>query len=230
MSIFAIGDTHLSFSTDKPMDLFPGWSDYVNRLRQNWCAIVNEDDTVVLPGDISWAMNFEELKEDFSFIHKLPGKKIILKGNHDYWWSTKRKMDMFIEENGFDTISILHNNAYKVGDFAVAGSRGWFFDDTSPNSKKVIDREASRLRTSIEQAKDLSDNVLVFLHYPPISESEICQPIMDVLLEYEIKRCYYGHLHSESVKRAFRGDYLGIKIDLISSDFLKFCPKLIDKF
>ena len=128
MSLFAIADTHLSFGTDKPMDIFGGWSDYTERLGKNWRAVVSDDDTVVIAGDISWAMKLEEAKADFSFLDSLTGKKLIIKGNHDYWWQTKKKLDLFLTENGFDTIEILFNNAYRVGDFTVCGSRGWFYD------------------------------------------------------------------------------------------------------
>ena len=139
MSIFAIGDTHLTFSTDKPMDIFRGWTDYVDRLEKNWRAIVDESDTVVIPGDISWAMSLEQAKKDFAFLDSLPGKKLIMKGNHDYWWTTKKKMDTFLSENGFDSLSILHNNAFRVGDFTVCGSRGWFLEEKNQNDNTFSD-------------------------------------------------------------------------------------------
>ncbi len=230
MSIYAIGDTHLTFSTDKPMDIFRGWTDYVLRLEKNWRAVVGEDDTVIIPGDISWAMSLEEVKADFEFLHNLPGKKIIMKGNHDYWWNTKRKMDAFIAENKFDTLSVLHNNAYKVGNFSVAGSRGWFFDAEKQADKKVLLREASRLERSIEEAEKLGGEVIVFLHYPPVMENQVCNEIFDVLKKHGIKRCFYGHLHGESCLRAVCDTVDGIKFSLVSADFLEFCPLIIEKF
>ena len=145
MSLFAIADTHLSLSADKPMDIFEGWSDYQSRLEKNWRAVVADGDTVVIPGDVSWAMGIEKAAADFAFLNGLPGRKIIMKGNHDYWWTTMRKMEKFLSENGFDTISILHNNAYRVGDIAVCGTRGWFFDAEQDADKKVLLREAGRL-------------------------------------------------------------------------------------
>ena len=229
MSIFAIGDTHLTFSTDKPMDIFRGWTDYVERLEKNWRAVVGEDDTVVIPGDISWAMSLEQAKKDFAFLDSLPGKKLIMKGNHDYWWTTKRKMDTFLSENGFDSLSILHNNAFRVGDFTLCGSRGWFFDAENSDSKVLL-REAGRLDMSIAEGKKLGGELIVFLHYPPVMTNMCCKEMMAVLKKHGIERCYYGHLHGESTLRAVRETVDGIKFSLVSADFLEFCPKIIEKF
>ncbi len=229
MSIFAIGDTHLTFSTDKPMDIFRGWTDYVERLEKNWRAVVGEDDTVVIPGDISWAMSLEQAKNDFAFLHSLPGRKLIMKGNHDYWWTTKRKMDTFLSENGFDSVAILHNNAFRVGDFTLCGSRGWFFDAENSDSKVLL-REAGRLDMSIEEGKKLGGELIVFLHYPPVMSNMRCNEMMAVLKKHGIERCYYGHLHGESTLRAVRETVDGIKFSLVSADFLEFCPKIIEKF
>lgn len=229
MSIFAIADTHLSFSCEKPMDIFNGWSDYVSRLESNWRNLVKEDDTVVIPGDISWAMSLQGAEEDFRFINSLPGKKIILKGNHDYWWTTKNKMDKFLSEKGFDTISILHNNAFKVGEFTLCGTRGWFFDAEKSADMKVLLREASRLERSIEQGEELGGEIIVFLHYPPVMQTGKCEEIFSVLKKHGIKRCYYGHLHGESTKRSVSETIDGVKLSLISADFLSFCPHLVEK-
>ena len=173
MSLFAIADTHLSFGTDKPMDTFEGWSNYTQRLKENWNKIVDDKDYVVIAGDISWAMSFSELEADFDYINKLNGKKIILKGNHDYWWNTMSKMNKFIEENGFDTISILHNSSYDFDSFSVCGSRGWFFDSDEEHNEKVLNREVMRLKASIEAAKN--EEKIVFLHYPPVYENQNCR-------------------------------------------------------
>ncbi len=228
MSLFAIADTHLSFGTDKPMDTFEGWSNYTQRLKENWNKIVDDKDYVVIAGDISWAMNFSELKADFDFINKLNGKKIILKGNHDYWWNTMSKMNKFIEENGFDTISILHNSAYDFDGFSVCGSRGWFFDSDEEHNDKVLNREVMRLKTSIEAAKN--EEKIVFLHYPPVYENQNCKEILNLLKEKGIKKCYYGHLHGMAAKYAFDDNFEGIDFKLISADRLKFVPLLIKKF
>ncbi len=229
MSLFAIGDTHLSFSSDKPMNIFKGWDDYVEKLEENWQKIVSPHDTVVIPGDISWGMNFNESKKDFEFLNSLNGTKIILKGNHDYWWNTMSKMNAFLSENKFDSIKILHNNAYKIGDFAVAGSRGWFYDD-STDEKKVVLREVGRLRCSISEAKKLSKNVIVFLHYPPVSELQRCDEILSVLKEEHIERCFFGHLHGFVSSNNASLEVDGIKFKLVSADKIDFCPKLIEKF
>jgi len=227
MSLFAIGDTHLSFGTDKPMNVFRGWDNYVERLSKNWKNIVTDDDTVLIAGDISWSMSLENASEDLKFIDSLPGKKILMKGNHDYWWETKTKMERFFKENGLETLSILHNNAYLVDGFAICGTRGWFFDDNSADAQKVVAREAGRLRMSIEAAKKLGGEVVAFLHYPPISESARCDEIFNVLVEENVKKCYYAHLHSASIRKAVTGEYENINFSLISGDYLEFCPKKI---
>ncbi len=224
MSVFVIGDTHLSFSTDKPMNVFKGWDDYVCRIEKNWQKLVTENDTVIINGDISWGMSLEESSADFEFLNKLNGQKIILKGNHDYWWNTVSKMNKFLEEKGFDTIKILHNNAYRVGDIAIAGTRGWFFDAESENVDKVLARECARLQRSIDMAKELGGEVVVFLHYPPVAEGKDCDPILNVLLENNIKRCFYGHLHGGAIKNAINGEKYGIDFKLVSADYLEFCP------
>ncbi|MBR0542212.1 MAG: metallophosphoesterase [Clostridia bacterium] len=228
MSLFAIGDTHLSFGTDKPMNVFRGWDNYVERLETNWNNLISEDDTVVIMGDISWAMNFKEMLEDFRFINSLKGQKIILKGNHDYWWNTMTKMNAFLEENSFDSIKFLFNNAYLCDGISVCGTRGWFYDaENDENTEKIILREAARLRTSIKAGRELGGEPVVFLHYPPVSKTQVCQPIVDVLKEENIKHCYYAHLHSASAYNSFNGEMDGIKYELLSADYLKFCPKPI---
>lgn len=230
MNIFAIGDTHLSLGTDKPMDIFKGWDDYVLRLESNWRKVVGEEDVVVIPGDISWAMSLEGSETDLRFLHSLPGKKIIMKGNHDYWWNTKRKMVNFLAEKSLDSISVLFNNAFRFGDITICGSRGWFFDAEGDADKKVLLREAGRLRLSIAEGKKLGGNIIAFLHYPPVTKLQQCEEMMNVLKEEEIEHCYYGHLHGASVFNAFTETLEGIKFDLVSADFLKFCPKLIGNF
>lgn len=228
MSLFAIADTHLSFGTNKPMDSFPGWNDYVSRLENNWNKVVNSDDTVVIAGDISWAMNFNELVADFNFINKLNGEKIILKGNHDYWWNTVSKMNKFIDDNGFETIKILHNNSYTVGNISVCGSRGWMFESEEDHDEKILNREVLRLKMSLDSAQ--CDEKIVFLHYPPITSNLKCDEILNLLQEYGIKKCYFGHLHGMAAKIAVDDIIDGVDFNLISCDKLGFLPKLIKKF
>lgn len=225
MSLFAIADTHLSFGTDKPMDSFPGWNDYVSRLEKNWNSVVTQQDTTVIAGDISWAMNFEELYNDFDFINRLNGEKIILKGNHDYWWNTFSKMNKFIEQNNFHSIKILHNNAYNVGAVSVCGSRGWMFESEEEHDEKVLNREVNRIKMSIEAAE--SEEKIVFLHYPPLTTNGSCSEILELLKENGIKKCYYGHLHGVAAKIAVDDTIDGIQFKLISCDKLGFLPKLI---
>lgn len=227
MALFVIGDTHLSLSCDKPMDIFKGWADYVERIESNWNKIVGENDSVVIPGDISWAMSLQEAVKDFEFLNNLNGTKYILKGNHDYWWNTASKMNKFFEENSFDSIKIIHNNAFSVEGFALAGSRGWFYDDTADADKKVILREAGRLRASLKEAERLGGEIIAFLHYPPLSETQKCDEILDVLGEFSVKRCFFGHLHGFVSPANAQINYNGTKFSLVSADYLKFVPRLI---
>ena len=210
------------------MTVFSGWDDYVTRLEENWRNIVKPEDTVVIAGDISWGMNLKQAKEDFAFLHSLPGRKLILKGNHDYWWTTRRQMDLFFADNGFDTLRIVHNDAVEVdGKYAVCGSRGWFFDAEEDADKLVLLREAGRLRTSIRAAKETGLEPVVFLHYPPVYADQICPEILDVLKEEGIGRCYYGHVHGKGIRLAVQGDVDGIRFELISADALHFCPMAV---
>lgn len=225
MSLFAIADTHLSFGTNKPMDSFPGWNDYVGRLEKNWNSIITENDTTVIAGDISWAMNFDELHSDFDFLNKLNGNKIILKGNHDYWWNTFNKMNNFIRENNFDTIKILHNNSYTVDGVSVCGSRGWMFESEEEHDEKVLNREVNRIKMSVESAE--CDDKIVFLHYPPVTTNGKCDEILSLLKSYGIKKCYFGHLHGVAAKIAVDDIIDDIQFKLISCDKLGFMPKLI---
>lgn len=227
MSLYAIADLHLSLSSGKPMNIFPGWDNHVERLEKNWQTTVSPDDTVVVPGDISWAINFEEAKADFDFINRLNGHKVIMKGNHDYWWNSMAKMNRFLEENGFDTITIVHNNYYPYGEYGICGTRGWIKDTEEPADAKVLAREAGRLEASIKAALADGKKPIVFLHYPPIFANDYNREILDVLFRYDIKNCYYGHLHGNAHRYAVCGEVDGINYQLIAGDFVQFCPKLI---
>lgn len=227
MSVFAIADPHLSLDSQKPMDIFRGWQDYTERLKNNWEKLVSPGDTVILPGDISWGMNTEEAKKDLAFIDSLPGRKIIGKGNHDYWWGTMKKLNEFTKDNGFSTINFLFNNAYEAENITVCGTRGWFFDDKTDNAEKVIAREAGRLTLSIEAALKLKGEPVAFIHYPVVYESGVCNELLKVLKKYDIRRCYFGHIHGEKTGRYEKYTYDGITFSLVSADFLAFCPKKI---
>ena len=221
MSIFGISDLHLSFGTDKPMDIFHGWDNHTERLFANWKRLVKEDDTVVLPGDLSWALKLEETKNDFEFLKTLPGKKILLKGNHDLWWSTARKIHSFFEENKIDNVEIVFNNCVVADGYAIAGTRGWFYDNTG--SKKVLLREAGRLETSIIAAEQTGLPILVFLHYPPVYGDYVCEEILEILQKHNIKKIYYGHIHGSGYNNAV-SRYNDLELRLISCDCIDFTP------
>lgn len=222
MALFGIADLHLSLGTQKSMDVFPGWENYAARLEQNWRATIKPEDTVVVAGDISWAMKLEETRRDFAFLNNLPGTKLLLKGNHDYWWGTRKKMEEYFAACGFDTLRILFNNAFRIGDIAVCGTRGWFFDDGGDST--VLLREAGRLQTSILEAKKLGGEPVAFLHYPPVCGGAVCDEIFQILVEQKIKRCFYGHLHGPAIRRAVTGPYKGVSLRLISCDSTGFSP------
>lgn len=223
MSIYVIADLHLSLGKqEKPMDIFRGWQDYVKRLEGNWRRLITPEDTVVLPGDISWAMHLDDAVEDFAFIQSLPGKKIILKGNHDYWWTTMKKMTAWLEEHHFDTISILNNNCFFAEGVAICGTRSWLFDVGEEHNAKIMNRELGRLAASLAAAGEAEK--LVFLHYPPIYPTGNADEVVAMLHKYGVKRCYYGHLHGASIASAIEGDVDGIRYKLVSADGLRFCP------
>ena len=227
MALYAIGDLHLSLRSNKPMEIFgDGWRDYVARIREGF-SVLTEDDVTVLCGDLSWGMSLEESLEDFRFIDALPGKKYLLKGNHDYWWNTAAKMKRFFAENGLDTLDVLHNNCHLYGDVALCGTRGWFYelDHQGTHNEKVLLREVGRLETSLKAAGDREK--LCFLHYPPIYQGYECPEILRLLREYGVKACYYGHLHGASHRRAIEGTRGGTLFSLVAGDFLGFVPKKI---
>ena len=221
MSIYGISDLHLSFGTDKPMDIFRGWNNHTERLFANWNRLVNEDDTVVLPGDLSWGLKLEETKKDFEFLKTLKGKKILIKGNHDLWWSTAKKIHTFFENENITDCEILFNNSIIADGYAIAGTRGWFYDNSG--SQKVLLREAGRLETSIKSALSSGLPVLVFLHYPPVYGDYACREILDVLQKYNIKDVYHGHIHGAGFNNAVK-EFEGINFHLISCDCTEFTP------
>ena len=230
MALYVIADLHLSLGADKPMDVFPGWKDYVQRLEKNWTALVKPEDTVVVAGDISWAMRLEDAAADFAFLNGLPGQKLLLKGNHDYWWSTRSKIDAFFQEQGFSTLRILHNCAYRVGDVAVCGTRGWLYNSETAEDKKIVDREAGRLLASLAEGEKLGGEPMVFLHYPPVYDNMECGGILDILEERRISHCYFGHIHGQyAARKALVGEYRGVRMHLISCDFVNFTPVLVAK-
>jgi predicted phosphohydrolase len=224
MALYAIGDLHLCLGAPKPMDIFGGaWVGYMEKLKKGLAKLTDED-TVVLLGDLSWALDLAEAKEDFAWIDKIPGRKIILKGNHDYWWSTNAKFIKFCEVNGFSNQHILNNNCYTYGDWAICGTRGWFFEENrgSEHDEKVFKRELMRLEASLKSAGHLPK--MVFLHYPPLYKGYECPEILELLKQYDVRQCFYGHLHGASHGLAMEGQHYGIQFHLLSADRLNFSP------
>ncbi|MDE6730714.1 MAG: metallophosphoesterase [Oscillospiraceae bacterium] len=238
MSLFVMGDTHLSLGVpEKTMEIFQGWQNYQDRIAENWNRVVRPEDTVVLAGDISWGMSLEQAKPDFAFLEQLPGKKIILKGNHDYWWTSMKKMTEFFQANHFDSLQILHNNCYAYENIAICGTRGWVNipndviitpgRNSEQDHAKILAREQQRLRSSLQSAADLYPELtpFVFLHYPPVYWGNQNLLLLETMREFHVEHCYYGHLHGMTHARALKGWEQGICYHLISGDYLQFVPE-----
>ena len=235
MSIYAIGDLHLSLNKEKPMDIFGGnWKNHEQKIKENWKNTVQDNDLVILPGDFSWEMHLKDMYNDFAYLNDLPGKKLLLKGNHDYWWTTLAKMREFLQENKFVNIDFLYNNSYLFEDKIIAGTRGWALNDTE-NSNKMNHREEERLKLSLQSGVDnFGDReIICIMHYPPIIEEDNndannqhknlkVSNYVQIMKDYNVKTCLYGHLHGESHKEAFEGIIDGINFKLVSSDYLDF--------
>lgn len=230
MSLFVIGDLHLSFGTQKPMDIFAGWENHTEILREAWCSQIAPEDTVVLAGDTSWGMSMDEALPDFQWIDALPGKeKIILKGNHDYWWSTMKKMQDFFAQHQLHTLRILHNNCYAYGETGICGTRGWVnMEPDEPANAKVNAREAQRLDVSLTAAVQQGLRPIAFLHYPPVYGASCNYEMLDVLWKHPVTDCWYGHVHGKSQHRyAVKGEQDGICYHLISGDYVQFIPQKV---
>ena len=225
--IYTIADLHLPLGIDKPMDIFGSrWENYVQRLYDNWQSLITDDDTVVIPGDFSWATYLEQAERDFDFLDSLNGRKIILKGNHDYWWTTMSKLNKFIEDKGYKNISFLHNNSYEVDGISICGTRGWIypgFTGYGIEDERYFMREVQRLEMSLKNAK--TDDIYVFTHYPPTSLSGAKNDFTQMMKNYGVKKCFYGHLHGQSHMNRIPEKVDGIEYHLISADYLKFTPK-----
>ena len=224
MALYAIGDLHLCLGASKPMDVFGGnWVGYMDKL-QHGLSVIKPEDTTVLLGDLSWALDLSSAKADFDWINKIPGRKIILKGNHDYWWSTASKFYKFCQSNQFSNIWVLNNNHYVYDNVAICGTRGWFFEEerSGEHDEKVFKRELLRLEASLRSAGNLPK--MVFLHYPPLYKGYICNDIIQLLREHNVQRCFYGHLHGPSHQLALEGLWNGIDYKLVSADKLNFMP------
>lgn len=224
MALYAIGDLHLCLSAPKPMDVFGGaWTGYMEKLKVGMQGI-NPEDTTVLLGDLSWALDLPTAQEDFAWMNQIPGRKIILKGNHDYWWSTAAKFQKFCQNNGFENFNILNNNCFEYENWAICGTRGWFFEEERHGShdEKVFKRELIRLESSLKAAGEREK--MVFLHYPPRYRGYECTEILELLKRYQVRRCFYGHLHGGSHKLALEGMWDGIEYRLVAADYINFKP------
>ncbi len=230
MSIYVIGDLHLSFHENKPMSIFgENWKDHEEKIRNNWIENVKTNDLVILPGDFSWSTYLKDTYEDFSYLNKLPGKKLLLKGNHDYWWTTVTSMRKFLKDNNFENIDFIYNTAYEFENYIIAGTRGWGQSEEADDIK-LLKREVQRLEISLKKAVELNcdglKEIIVFFHYPPITNNIIQEnkinEFVQIMNKYNVKRCYYGHLHSTSIKEAVEGKYYGINFKLVSADGLEF--------
>lgn len=229
MSLYAIGDLHLCFGVpSKTMSIFSGWEDYQERIEENWKKTVGDGDTVVIVGDFSWGMSLEQALPDFEFIEKLPGSKIVLKGNHDYWWTTKKKMEDFFALHNIESVKILHNNHYRYENIGICGTRGWVSISGEVQDEKVLKREEQRLECSINSA--LAENLepVVFIHYPPVFASGVNYGILDILYKYGVSDCYYGHIHGRSAHNlCVKGTSDGLNFHLVSGDYLQFVPEKV---
>ena len=234
MSIYVIGDLHLSFNEDKPMDIFgDNWSGHEEKIKKDWIEKVTDNDVVILPGDFSWSMKLEDTEKDFEFVNELPGKKLLLKGNHDYWWNTVTKMRKFLQEKEFENIDFIYNTGFICGNYIVAGTRGWSLLEEDKD-EKVLNRELARLEASIKDGLHKAEQIdsentkelIVFMHYPPISNTKILNneeaQFVEIMKKYNVKKCFYGHLHGASIRDAFEGEFEGIEFKLISADGLDF--------
>jgi len=228
MALYAIGDLHLSFSTDKPMDVFgPQWNKHYEKIQKNWIEYVSTDDTVLIPGDISWAMHLRDAKEDLDWIMKLPGRKILLRGNHDYWWTSLKKMNSAYPDHIF-----LQNNHASYNEFAICGTRGWICPNGlagEGRDNKIYQREITRFEMSLKSAKDEGwKRIIAMLHYPPTNEKFESSGFTELIKEYGVETVLYGHLHnSNSYGAGIKGIVDGTNYELVSSDYLDFKPKLI---
>ncbi|MBQ8696790.1 MAG: metallophosphoesterase [Clostridia bacterium] len=235
MALYVMADTHLSLSVDKPMDVFGGrWQSHAEKIKKNWEALVTEEDTVVIPGDLSWGMNMEEAAEDLLFLARLPGKKIFSRGNHDYFWGSLAKLRNFFASHNVEGIDYLQNNAIRAEGAVIVGSRGWFIDPSDTpreaDHAKIAAREALRLEMSLKAGKEIAEEgeeLIAFFHFPPVFGDFVCGETVALLKEYGVKRVYYGHIHGAYHVPPVR-EYEGIKFHIISADYLNFIPQRIN--
>jgi predicted phosphohydrolase len=233
--IFAMSDLHLSFSANKSMDVFgEKWENYVEKISENWQKTVKNDDLVLVAGDISWAETLEDAYEDLKFLNSLNGTKVLIKGNHDYWWKTKAKLQKFAKDAGFATLNFLKNDYFKWGNYYVCGTKGYQFPESGgefdDHDAKILEREKIRLEISLKSAKNAiksqnsSAEIITMTHYPPTDGMQKNMDFLNIMKNYDVKYCIYGHLHETSYKYAIEGDVSGVSLKLTSCDYLNFLP------
>ena len=229
MALYAIADLHLASSGDKPMDIFGDkWKDHHEKIRENWLEKIEHGDTVLVAADISWSMNIEDGKKDLDFIHKLPGRKILIRGNHDYWWTSINKLNSM-----FDDMDFIQNNFFIYENYAICGSRGWILKNNQKfdsHDKKIYDRELIRLRLSLDSAVNAGySKLIVMIHYPPIVPNQLDNEFTQLFEEYGVEKVIYGHLHSWGLANVFEGNHNGVEYILTSCDYIYFDPiKIMD--
>lgn len=224
MAIYAISDLHLSFNTDKPMDIF-GWDNYEQEIEKDWKEKVKDEDLVLLPGDFSWEMKLDGTYKDFEFLSKLPGNKLLLKGNHDYWWNTLKSMREYLKKNNFENIDFIYNNSYEYDNKIIVGTRGWNLTSETNEDEKIRNREKLRLENSIKDGIKKYGNtkeIIVCMHYPPILKDSTNREFVEILEKYKVSYCIYGHLHGKSHYNVIEGNYNNIKYEMVSCDYTKF--------
>ena len=235
MALYAMSDLHLSLTVQKPMDIFgPAWHNYMDKIKSGWNKTVSSDDTVIVGGDISWGMYLDEAMEDFRLLNSLPGKKVLLRGNHDYWWESLTKLKAFAKDNGFDTLEFLQNDSFCADGFAICGTRGWLTphnDGFGSKDRKIYERELIRLSLSIENGKKRFPDcsMIAVLHFPPVRpDGCVDEGICKILKSFDVRKCLYGHLHGQVAQNAFEGISEGIDFRLTSADYLNFIPCNLD--
>lgn len=224
MSIYAISDLHLSFNTNKPMNVF-GWTNYEDKIKEDWINKITDKDLVLLPGDLSWEMKLENTYKDFEYINKLPGKKILLKGNHDYWWNTMSKMEEYLKKMNFNNIHFLYNNSYEFENVIITGTRGWSLTEDDNENKKIRLREAERLKRSIEDGitkYGADKEIIVCMHYPPLNKNYTSTEFTEILEKYKVTKCIYGHLHGKAQEEGIIGKRNNIEYIMASCDYTNF--------
>lgn len=235
MAVYAIADLHLSHAVEKPMEKFGSrWADHPDKIRRRWCALVEPKDTVVLPGDFSWAMNLDEAEADFRFLASLPGKKLLGKGNHDYWWTSVSKMKTVLAGWGISDVDFLHNSAAEADGMILCGTRGWFYDEKTQaipaDYEKLVSREAARAEHSLAAGDVLRGErtmpSVLFLHFPPVWGDFVCRPLLDAIHAHGVTEVYFGHIHGR-YDLPPKTEFEGISLNLISADYLNFIPQKV---